>query len=139
MHNLSRYISHLRDGGEGTAECGELEKLAKGILKIEKEGRFEWKETVSKLREKHEPKKSEKHDEPKEEEEVEEELVKLREEQNKAYRHHINVTYVQKMKAKLGHLEAAAGEVDTLKGQLKTSWEELSRLAEKELDEMEEY
>ena len=139
MLKLSRYIRHLRNGGEGTAECGELENLAKDILAIQQEGRSEWQETASKLEEKYNPKKSQQYDEPKEEGIPEEELVKWREERSKAYRHHIDVTYVKKMKAKLGHLEAATGEVDTLKGQLKTSWEELSRLSKKELDEMQGY
>ena len=138
MHRLARYILHLRKGGQGTVECGELENLVKGVFQIEKEGSLEWRETASKITEKHEPKKSKKHDELKGEDGVKEEMVKLREEQNKTYRHYLNATYVKKMKAKLGQLEAVAGEVDTLKGQLKTSWGELSRLTEEQLDNMED-
>lgn len=140
VYSLGRYIQHLREGGEGTIEYGELERLAKGVCRIEKEGRLEWKESASKFREKYEQKKGEKHDNlgKEGEEEVEEQLAKLMEEHNKAYRHHIKATYGKKMKAKLGQLEAAAGEVDTLKGQLRTSWEELSRLTEKELDDVDE-
>ena len=138
MHRLARYILHLRKGGQGTVECGEVENLVKGVFQIEKEGRLDWTETSSKITEKHEPKKSEKHDEPRGEDEVEEGIIMLREEQNKAYRHYLNTTYVKKMKAKLGQLEAVAGEVNALKGQLKTSWGELSRLTEEELDGMED-
>lgn len=119
MRHAAGSIAYLRNGGQGTVEQGRLEALAKDALAIEKEGRKEWKDTTSRFKEK-------------------DEEAKMVEERTKAYRTFVHETYAKKMKAKLGELEEAASEVDTLKQQLKAEWEDLSKLTEAELDEMEE-
>ena len=119
MRHAAGSVAYLRDGGQGTVEPGRLEVLAKDVLAIEKEGRKEWKDTISGFKEK-------------------DEEAKMVEERTKAYRIFVDETYAKKMKGKLGKMEEVAGEIDTLKQQLKTEWEGLRKLTKEELDEIEE-
>ena len=103
----------------------------KEVFAIEKEAKMEWKSISTNFVQKSNEK-------PEDEKAAEEEKVRLREEHVKAYHRFIEETYVKKMKSCLGGLEAAAGEIETMKRGLKTVWEGLSKMTVKELDEMEE-
>lgn len=128
--HVAGYIAYLREGGQGTVERGGLERLAREVILIEKEARKEWSRIGEGFKEGQEEEEGK--------EKTEEEQARCFKVQMRAYRDFIGETYVRTMKVRLGQLEAVAGEVEMLKGELTAMWEEVCLCSEEELDELEE-
>ena len=118
MRHAAAKLAYLRDCGQGTGELTDLEKLAWDIAAIEKKATSGWKDRTAKFQGKGDDPRS-------------------REEHARAYQQYVDETYGGKIMDALGRMMNMVGEIEVLKKELKSTWKRMSRMSEKELEEIE--